>query len=145
MCSSFTSKFSSDYDHYFLLWSLEPSTSNNITIRLRSGSTDSAGTDYDRQRISAASGVVSSAQSLNETNFTIAGGLSSTVFNGGYVNIYNPFLSIDTCFVAHAQVGANINDNYGYHDLTSSFDGISVLASTGTISGEISLYGYRKS
>lgn len=141
---SFTSKFSAVYEHYLLVWSLIASTTNNIVIRVRSGSSDDSNTNYDRQRISAAAGVVSSAQSLNETNFTIAGGLSSSVYNSGYVNIYNPFLSIDTCFVAHAQVGANINDNYGYHDVLSSFDGVSVLTSTGTMTGTISLFGYRK-
>lgn len=139
-----SSVFSSTYDNYLVVGRAIQTASNAIRLRLRSGSTDYTTTD---QKF----GVIYNAWD----NAVVAGGGSSdsSVFNfsPGTTQcswecwIFSPNLSVKT-----QAAGFRIDDNlwlsFGYGaGNTTSYDSLNLTVSGGTFTGEISVYGLKRS
>jgi hypothetical protein len=137
--------FSATYDNYKILIDLTGSETNGASIRLRASGTDSASA-YSRQYVYADNtsplyGRVTSQSSWGAIDYT------STTRSSVSYDIFNPFLTRVTSMsgVANTKYPTvqTIPINAYGHDTGNSYDGISLIASGGNITGTIRVYGYR--
>lgn len=144
--------FTSEYDNYrVIVQTTAASSDGNTNMRLRAASTDASGSDYVWQQVLVQSATVAGAGS---------GGLvaqwrwddhdiSVTPTPTLAFDVISPGLAAKTLFTG-AEVGVASNATFGfifrsgYHNLTTAYDGLTLLASSGTITGSIYVYGYRK-
>ena len=138
--------FSSTYDYYLIQAKITLGTINNyIQARMRSSGTDNTSNTYSN---------VNTYVQYNGTGAGYEGNLSGSsiklAFNDDTkqfpinVDIRNPFASEFTYFTH-----LNPNNTYsqmwqGIHATQVSYDGISLIPSAGTITGELNIYGYKK-
>ena len=143
---SLNNVFSATYDNYQILLDLTGSTTDGASIKLRASGTDTS-TNYSRQyqyadNTSALDGRVTGQSSWGAIDYT------STTRSLVSYDIFNPFLTRAT-----GMVGINMSkyptaqtlaiNAYG-QDSSTSFDGFSIIAGSGTITGSVSVYGYNK-
>jgi 3-oxoacyl-[acyl-carrier-protein] synthase III len=137
--------FSSTYDNYKLIATKTAgSTTNSMAFRLRVGGTDEAGSNYNRQFLSAGSTTVSGAVNTAQNIINFMGAQADR--QSATLEIFLPFAAQRTQIITFAnQTGTNpIFITNSEHTGNTSFDSCSILANTGNITGTISIYGYRK-
>lgn len=135
--------FSADYDNYAVLLTLTGSTSAATTLRMRASGTDAA-TNYNWQVLNVNGTSVGAAAVASQTSYAIADtGTGKTTAD---VLIFDPFAAAATNLHlrANARTLNTLYMNIGQHTTATSYDGLSVIASSGTITGSVSVYGYRK-
>ena len=143
-----TDAFSSTYDNYIV--TLEnvafSSSSDSLTLQMRSGST-TAVTDYYAALIYAVwGGSIAVATSNNILYWNNVGrGLSATDKNSVTVNIRAPFLSQKTTFDSFV-TGADLTGSCsGFHNTVASYNQCVFTTLFGTMTGgTIRVYGLRK-
>jgi hypothetical protein len=140
---SLTSKFSATYDNYRLYYNITSvSTASDFAFRIRSASTDLTSATYNWKyafyQVGSTDGV---SQGAADTKIFLS---YTTAANAGYVDILNPFLAQKTALVGLAvdqstptgrTVYANVNDSVSY-------DGLTIFPASGTMTGEVYLYGF---
>jgi hypothetical protein len=137
--------FSATYDNYLCVTNVVGSTNNqNLWFRLRASGTDASGSNYTRQYLAATSTSVFGARSTSQTtgfNGWLDGGR-----NGSHLYLYGPYLAQPTASRAvtsasEAGGSASIADDACTHSLSTSYDGITLLPSSGTLTGTLTIYG----
>lgn len=146
--------FSSTYKNYLILANFTASANGQINMRLRASGTDNTSSNYvwngAYQYIGAASSAfttVSSGQPGTQTQFIL-----SYADTGGEniqnINVYSPQASEKTTFTNTA-IAAYPSTNYmlsdrraGIMTVSTSYDGFTLFADSGTITGTIKVYGY---
>jgi hypothetical protein len=153
---SISSVFSATYTNYRILINISACTgTNTLNIRLRSGSTDnSTAGNYLFQNFQFGGITVGDpyAQGWSGSSATsfIAG---SVVANSGYQNrwvvadILSPFETFKTGYTADAMSGNAgpydyANKIMGRMDVTTAYDGFTIISGSGNITGKVSVYGY---
>jgi len=153
---SISSVFSASYTNYRILINISACTgTNTLNIRLRSGSTDnSTAGNYLFQNFQFGGITVGDpyAQGWSGSSATsfIAG---SVVANSGYQNrwvvadILSPFETFKTGYTADAMSGNAgpydyANKIMGRMDVTTAYDGFTIISGSGNITGKVSVYGY---
>jgi hypothetical protein len=144
---SFNNVFSATYDNYLILFSGNLSTIASLEFRLRVGGVDnSTANSYLRQFVRAENTVVSAGRVTS--NIAKVGQGENNLRNSFELTIFNPFQATATPFTSVTNVSessALIFDIYSsMHNVTSSFDGFTLIASSGTMTGSVSVYGYNK-
>jgi hypothetical protein len=143
---NFNDVFSSSYDNYRLIFDIEGSTTNTVNLRFRAAGTDASGANYDFIFTSLTT-TAAVSNNVNNTNIII-GSLRESHKSSYITDIFRPFFSEKTRIATNGTRTFNAVQGYimnGEHQLTNSYDGFSLLASSGTfVSGSISLYGYAK-
>jgi hypothetical protein len=138
--------FSSTFDNYRFIFDATPSTSNNIDIRLRVGGVDNSTSNSYIFQLVDLSSTTSSPSRVTTTAFR--GGtltLNSTYTSGFIVDVINPFAAARTNYYAtnqDAESGARMRIFVGTHNQATSYDGFSLICSTGNITGTVTVYGY---
>lgn len=141
--------FSASYDHYLVMRNLLGSAAgNNLTVRLRSGSTDETGANYRMQEVYASSTTITGGRSTAQTSWLSAFGTTETTSIGfAQLWISNPFAAVRTTawsnFGYTYTTGPTIDSQVLAHDLATSYDGLTVLPSAGTLTGSIFIYGLK--
>jgi len=140
--------FTSDYDNYKILFrTTGVSTNLNISARLRASGSDSTGSVYDVLQVNTgeASGPTRGVD-FGRTSFfwTFTNTFAARIVTA---EIFSPALATTTMmfsdfFTISATVGST-SQNGQFHQTTSAFDGISFIASAGTMSGTVRIYGHR--
>lgn len=140
--------FTSTYDVYRVIMSLTHSGTANLTLRLRASGTDNSAASYDQAMIYQNLTTAYGANDQNQTSI----GLS---LSGAYIrrwstmDIYQPNKAETTYWgILHGEsslAAGNAGTITGLHDSTTQFDGLSLIASTGSITGTIRVYGYKNS
>lgn len=140
--------FSSTYKNYLLEVNLTTSTNCNLAIRYRASGTDNTSAVYSSSyyytRLDAANTGTSVAGSATSLNLHVSN------FNRkweGPLSVMNPNAVIATT----CSYNAIVIDSSDYYDFqgggvftsTDQFDGISFIASAGTLSGTVKVYGYQ--
>ena len=141
--------FSATYSNYLIIFSCYGSTTAaNVLARLgASASFDSASNysyAYENPQRGGTTGVVA-GNATTSWQLSDAVTTSSTQYLSTTLVISNPFLANSTNYTLNSwsrQVMKALPGG-GTHELTTSYTDIQLLASTGTITGTISLYGYR--
>lgn len=137
---SVTSKFSSTYDYYMVLYNATCTSEEDLRLRLRSGSTDNSATNYDTQ-LNFSFGNTAGFQSyINETSWRV--GRIIDTGGSGTIHLFNPSLAATTLMTVKAGHKARFSDLQGIHDVSTAFDGFTVFVGSGTMTGALRVYGY---
>lgn len=148
--------FSSTYRNYRLMLNItNMSTTMTITSRLRASGTDNTTSNYYYSNWSwSVSGSGISGQGTTQTAWTIAVQDTGTYRYGNFnVDLMSPQLAENTIAAGTAiGPGASGYPQYwsqsiftGLFASTTQFDSLSIIASTGNITGVYRLYGYSES
>jgi hypothetical protein len=148
---SITSVFSSTYDNYKIIWNYEPltTTSQNVLLRLRTGSDDSSANYshsgfYNASNSTALNGDGDNASTSWRTVFiaTTAGDYATA-----NTELLAPNLAKPTTYqmIGAQKVGANSTQVYraGALNTTTQYTGFTFFVTT-TMTGTVSVYGYNK-
>lgn len=143
------STFTSTYRNYRVIFQLSAaSTTLTITSRLRASGTDSSSALYNQMSTGLTQvNTASNRAGDNLTSWTI----QPAGVGGDYalsLDVLNPqttkatqIQGALTCDDAATFVGRSVN---GIYNATTSYDAMSFIASTGTITGTYAVYGYSK-
>lgn len=142
------SVFTSTYTNYRIISRISTSTTNNVSMRLRTGGT-AATTNYNYSYILNTTAAAASATAQ-------ASWLIFVQTDGAYpgllvIDICGPQLTDSTSFVSlyETNVGGYTAPrgyfNSGNHSTATSYDGFDFTVSTGTMTGSYTVYGYGKS
>ena len=146
--------FTATYSDYMLRMTITAVSGTNMAIyaRLRASGTDSTGS-YRQETIEHYSTTVGAGQnwaSNGGTQWTLA---QSTTTNATYTGAAFDILSPQKAAYTNAYGSAGWWNSSSvsighlhraFHGVASAYDGISIIASTGTISGTVAVYGLKK-
>jgi hypothetical protein len=144
--------FTSTYANYKVMWQITAASTDSIalTLRWRASGTDNTDSEYNTCNIGISTGgIASNLLDGSATSHKFAEvGTSIATINSASFDVQSPQLAQVTH--AHGAItwfpgtgtadGANIAAHYFGSDV---FDGFSLIASTGTITGTLRIYGYR--
>jgi hypothetical protein len=137
--------FSATYDTYKIIIDVTKSTSLALILKLRVGGADNSSSLYQTQIQTYSNTTVGANRQTNTTSFQIGNTSDSPEF--GVIEFLNPFAAKATAMSSktNSTYSGTISSRYGDagHNSTTSFDGFSVITSTGTITGSVSVYGYK--
>lgn len=134
--------FSGDYDNYRVIAVIVSSATATRQIRMRVGGVDNSTASSYNIRGTSQTGATNRYASLNETFFdagamdTLRGTLVADII-GAAVNASTLLTYISYGQDAHIVAS-------GRHDVATAYDGFSLIPSTGTITGNVSVFGYKK-
>jgi len=142
--------FTSTYSNYRIVLRPTAVSANDIVIslRLRAAGTDASGTDYATQRTVSTSTSVTGAVSAAQTSGRL---LFNTSVYGTYgavtADIFGPQSASATLYTYTSHYLDNAGNKYvetagGSHNLATSYDGLTLLPSSGTMTGTVRIYGY---
>ena len=147
--------FTSAYTNYMIMFRWFASTANGgINVQLSAAGT-AAATNYNFMRVIAygASNLIS-ARSTAQTSFTVAslvGGVTG-VYNAGTLTLSGPAEANPTMMWVSgalqdgtAYITPDVEIFNGNHSTATAYDGITILAGSGGITGTYTVYGYGKS
>jgi len=144
--------FTTNYDNYRVIWSSSAYSNAGQTqtnIRLRAAGSDNANSNYYWAR--NYSGATTSGASNVDLGTVWQMGDTNTPLHSFSMDVYSPFLTRRTSFISQTAAWQNATSNFflintaGTTSVTTSYDGFTISASTGTLSGELRIYGYRNS
>jgi len=131
--------FTSTYENYRIIYSGLGSTTQDVYLRLRASSVDATAANYNWTNQDNAAATNSTAQT-----FTILS-INGTTLGGAAGDILGPYLAQATVGISMGRrPSTSIRFTAWDHTLATSYDGITLYPSTGTFSGTISIFGYRR-
>ena len=140
----------SSYTNYLVIVNWQTAAAQNLYMRLRIGGV-STSTNYNSQDL-IGTGTTTSAQRFTGATEWMIGQSSGGAFNSTTIlNIYQPQVATVTTMTANI-IRNNGNYTTGLHAIlttgnqtdSTQFDGIQLLPSGGTITGNYAVYGYSK-
>jgi len=139
--------FSATYDNYTMLMrATHSATSIEVELRMRASGTDETGANYS-YRFALGAGTFSTNVVGGGFTGQTSGRISvvDTVDNNViFANIFDPFLAKRTLWISKGNEDANNIREYNIdHTLANSYDGFTLLVASGTITGNLRIYGYR--
>lgn len=144
-----TSCFSSTFDNYLISIAGVTSTGGNggtINFKLLSGSTPTTSGFYGNTFycVSGGAGAMANAP-FGNTSYGEVCSISTSTLNAGVMQLQQPFLAQYTRSQHQSADNNYVRWNSMVHAAETSYDGIQLLPSAGTITGgTITVYGYRK-
>jgi hypothetical protein len=147
-----SSSLSATYKNYRVIINLNATTlDSDLFLRLRNSTTDKA-TNYNYGiygRNASGAGAVVSASGTTTGIYMGSSDPISTNNNGYVIDLLNPFVTDRTIGLLQGHYLGSDSNFYAVNTATVqteaySADGINLVISAGTMSGEISLYGYNK-
>lgn len=134
--------FDSTYDNYVIIGSHITDSQSNQNFRLRASAVEASGSDYEYERILISNTSVASA--LVTGSVWLVTSASTTQYCGFILYVYGPALAQKTCYRSISCSSANdaqIFDMSGDHGLATSYDGFTLKATTGLLTGSLTVYG----
>jgi hypothetical protein len=142
--------FSSTYQNYKVILTITANSASATTrLRMRSGSTNAAGSNYARAGYyNYASGSSGALNQNGVTSMDIGNQNSAAAGRNIYTfEFANPFLAQETTATgswATQDTAGFIWGGFSFlHDLAVSYNGLAIIADSGTISGSVRVYGYK--
>lgn len=135
--------FSSTYDNYVIRFNLS-SSGGNILVRMRTSGSDVTGTSYTYQQFGGDNITLSATRQTSQTSFKAgaqAGSRSSIT-----LQLYGPYLAQETLMFSENSRNITSPDAFiftGGNTNTTSYDSLTILDSSTTLSGNLRVYGYR--
>lgn len=140
--------FSATYDNYFVVISdLISSGGVECFVRLRASGSDNSTTNYALTRVVTDSAV--SADRSVSANAWKPTGTDTACSTGLTLTVTNPQTATETSILTAAAQGGTGGSNYfvtggGNFRATTQFDGFTFYPASGTMTGSVSVYGYKK-
>jgi hypothetical protein len=150
VASQAITQFSATYENYRMLIRItaQGTANGDHSLRMRSGSTDDSGSNYfTGGTFNRANSTTVSALNQNAaSSYFIGNGVTTATGIYYVVDILSPFLTQKTC-ISTKSFSEDATYSYasqkdGVHNLTTSYDGINIITSAGTITGKVAIYGY---
>lgn len=142
--TNITSIFSSTYTNYKLIFNAPTlsSVSYRFLIQMLSGTTPDTSNNYSWQRLYAQ---VTTVGTTNTTSTSGSIGYTLSTDNQfKIVEISRPFLAKPTQWQAYSnENGANLDITYGLHNVSTSYNGLRIIAEAGNMTGTVDVYGYK--
>jgi hypothetical protein len=136
--------FTADYDDYMIVVRhISSLNDRGVSIRWRISGVDDTSSNYARQRINALSTTVSASRTTGTTSADFIY-TDDSQRSGTTSYVYGPFLSQPTAHRSCNVVGlddASLMDVAATHSLSSSYDGFTLFPSTGTTTGQLTVFG----
>jgi hypothetical protein len=141
--------FSATYLNYFVKINLTAVSASDgeIQFRMRVGGSDDTTSNYIDQRILQRSTTLVGASQTAVTQ-RLGDMASSHIGKTMYeLQLGDPFIAKPTTYIYNCNVWNGSGDNSqhrgtGCHNVSTSYDGISIYPNTGTFTGKIRVYGY---
>jgi hypothetical protein len=137
--------FTSSYANYRIVLEGIGSAGGALACRMSSAGTANTTTNYNWQNLQANGGVLTASRTTGTTSFQISVFWSNVSGEALAADFFNPqtasAVSYNSSAVSSAS-GSVISFNSGHFTTGTSFDGIQLIPSSGTITGTISVYGY---
>jgi hypothetical protein len=143
--------FTTTYDNYRILFNVSASSgAPNLSFRMRLAGTDNTANSYSYSGYQASAASLAN-DSVVSTSSAKLGEANNTYVNFVYMSwdLFTPKLAVPTKFTSMTFGGSTGGAYEGYsftgiHDVATAYDSLTVLASTGTITGSYAIYGYNK-
>lgn len=142
--------FTSTYKNYQILMNMTSATTTDyIYLKMRASGTDSSTNYYGWLQRNFSSSATQPTQTGN-----VSGGTSGFEIGGGMrvgraiSDIMSPFEAVQTAFFGLSTVWDSGNSRsisqttQGLHDVSTSYDGFSLVPNSGTMTGTVLIYGY---
>jgi hypothetical protein len=146
---SIDSCFSATYTSYLILSVMKTAVESGFSCKLRASSTDSSTAYYYSGFYnSSSSSTLQATAGANAGSFLLRD--IGTEQGLHTLSVANPFNAIDTSILMTGMQGwagsntENVNLN-GAHHVSTSYDGISFISSSGNLTGTVRVYGYSNS
>jgi hypothetical protein len=142
---SLNNVFSSTYDNYKIL--IKGLATTTINFRLRAAGSDNSTANSYVLQLLRGDGAAAVASRTTSTLWQSAF-FGNTLMNSAAIDIFNPFLATATSiqiFNTRETSSALLDLHGGTHNQTVSYDGFTIAPNSGTMTGLVSVYGYRKS
>jgi hypothetical protein len=137
--------FSSTYDFYVIQAQITGSAGNYLYNRMRSSGTNNTASSYSTINTYVKySDSTSGYDPASSVSYGVCGYIRTTDQQAMDIRIMNPFVAQYTAWTNQMPDPVYKNDFGGLHAVKTSYDGISIYPSGGTITGEINVYGYKK-
>lgn len=139
--------FSGTFDNYRVTWN-SPTRSAAVStgFRLRGAGTDLTSATYDYVKGLDSGTTRSISSSSSNPNFPIDHGAAAGEASNGVMDIFSPALTASTTGTIQASILASsacYSTQISFaNETTASYDGFTLLVSSGTFSGTVRVYGY---
>lgn len=145
---SFNDVFSATYNNYLIHFALDGSTTQqDVNFRFRVASADNSSANYSRTALSQVSTTVSGQSLTAQTSWLGVGSAVSTQRQYADLTVFNPFATQYTAGMSNVLStpnGATYQDRRMYGTtVTTSYTGFTLIPAAGTITGTVSVYGYK--
>ena len=145
---SFNNVFSATYTNYRILWKGNASTTVGVKLRLRAAGTDITSGNYFYEELVANGATISGSRASTQTAVAL-GAMSNNFKHFIQAELSSPFLAEETCYESKSAYNNTTSTHLfyalaGFCSVTSSADGFTLFPDSGTISGDVSVYGYNK-
>jgi hypothetical protein len=136
--------FTSTYSNYRVIMTATGSTSMDITCRLRVGGADSSAATYSNRRAALGATYTTSASTTGTSlNYAVARATNRSV---AVYDFTNPQATLQTNVIGQSFEPDGLFDINGCtFTATTSFDGFSLICSSGNITGTVTVYAYANS
>ena len=137
--------FSATYKNYKVLINISTSSQVLLNYRLRVSGADNNTGNYSQQQMVADNTTITGARTTGQTT-GVVGQLVLSDFSFFECNFFQPFETTKTGLVVTGttNVGGSFITNVGAQfGAATSFDGFSIFPVSGTITGTLSVYGFR--
>lgn len=148
---SINNVFSSTYDNYAVVMNILTTASSTGSMRFRASGTDNTSTNYTAMGMRIQASDTDRAAGTMTTSLVLQNGVWQANYNFYRMDIFNPnrnirtgFTSLNSAIVVSTSLAA-MNIFSGQYQSTDVFDGFTIITSSGNISGDIRVYGYKKS
>ena len=135
--------FNSTYDNYIIVMDYVGTDNAGLYYRMRGSGSDASGSNYTAQRLEAATTTVAGSRESNITFGRINNIITSR--SSCVMYVYNPFIAIATATRSTTSFSEapTIIDFACTHSIATSYDGITIYPSGGTLTGKFAIYGMR--
>ena len=146
-----TDTFTTTYNNYRILFNISASSgAPNINFRMRLSGTDNTASSYSYSGYQATAAALANDSATSQTSAKL-GEVNNLYANFFYTSwdLFTPKLAVPTKYTVMTFGGSTGGAYEGYaisgiHDVSTAYDSLSVIPSTGTITGSYAIYGYSK-
>lgn len=135
--------FSATYDNYLILGNYQPSAGADLNFRFRVSGADNSTSNYNHQNLIVDGSTVTAGRAAGITSGTFGTG-SASVDTSFTSTMFNPYATKKKNYVNQVAVRTGtvftVGTSGGF-DATTSFTGMTLIPSSGNITGTIRIYG----
>jgi hypothetical protein len=145
---SFNDVFSATYNNYYIQMAATGSTTAvDIIFRLRVAGSDNSSANYSRSSLFQSSTTVSGQSLTGQTSWIGVLSAVSTQRQYGDLTVFNPFATEYTGAIGNqidVPNGSTTQSRRTYGTtVTTSYTGFTLIPNSGTMTGTVSVYGYK--
>ncbi len=139
--------FTSSYTNYMIVWNITTNVDSGSYARFRAGGTDNTSTEFYYQQITA-SGTGLTGTRSGPQNLGYWGNVDDTSGAVNVCHVYRPHevsTTVMGIFGSSGWSNARIDDYTIWHNVSASYDGITIYHTGGTTySGTVHVYGFEE-